>query len=111
MLNVNKIRSDFPILKRRVNGKPLVYLDNAATTQKPKQVIDSLVDYYSNYNANIHRGVHKLSEEATEAYEGARDRIAKFVNSSRKEIIFTKNTTESLNLLAYWALRTLKKGD
>ncbi len=107
----DKIRKDFPVLKREVNGKPLVYLDNAATTQKPKQVIDKLVDYYSNYNANIHRGVHKLSEEATEAYESTRDRTAKLVNAGRKEIIFTKNTTESLNILAYSALGTLQKGD
>lgn len=111
MINANKIRQDFPVLRRKINGKPLIYLDNAATTQKPKQVIGKLVDYYSTYNANIHRGVHKLSEEATEAYEGARDRTAKFINADRKETIFTKNTTESINILAYWALSTLKKGD
>ena len=102
---------DFPVLKRKVNGKPLVYLDNAATTQKPKQVIDKLVDYYENYNANIHRGIHKLSEEATQEYENARSKTAKFINASSGEIVFTKNTTESINILAYWALRTLNKGD
>lgn len=111
MLDAQKIRNDFPVLKRKVNGKPLVYLDNAATTQKPKQVIDKISDYYSNYNANVHRGIHKLSEEATEEYEGARAKTAKFINSKPCEIVFTKNTTESLNILAYWALRTLKKGD
>jgi len=107
----SKIRNDFPILKRKVNGKQLVYLDNAATTQKPRQVIDRITDYYMNHNANIHRGIHKLSEEATEEYEGARERTAKFISASAREIIFTKNTTESLNILAYWALRTLGKGD
>ena len=106
-----KIRHDFPVLKRKVNGKPLIYFDNAATTQKPSQVIEKISNYYSNYNANVHRGIHKLSEEATEEYEGARAKIAKFVNAKANEIVFTKNTTESLNILAYWALRTLKKGD
>lgn len=111
MFNVKKIRKDFPVLKRKVNGRPLVYLDNAATTQKPKQVIEKISDYYSRYNANIHRGIHKLSEEATEEYEGAREKAAKFINATSKEIVFTKNTTESLNIIAYWALRTLRKGD
>ena len=107
-MNVTK---DFPILNRKVNGKPLIYLDNAATSQKPKQVIDKITDYYTNYNANIHRGIHKMSEEATEEYEGARQKTAKFIGANTKEMIFTKNTTESLNILAYWALRTLKSGD
>lgn len=111
MLNVKKIRQDFPVLKRKVNGKPLVYLDNAATTQKPKQVIEKIVEYYSNYNANIHRGIHKLSEEATQEYEWTRTKVADFIGAVSSEIIFTKNTTESINILAYWALRTLKKGD
>src|SRR3989344_1726577 len=107
-MNVTK---DFPILNRKVNWKPLIYLDNAATSQKPKQVIDKITDYYTNYNANIHRGIHKMSEEATEEYEGARQKTAKFIGANTKEMIFTKNTTESLNILAYWALRTLKSGD
>ena len=111
MFDVKKIRNDFPVLKRKVNGKPLVYLDNAATTQKPRQVIDKISDYYSNYNANVHRGIHKLSEEASAEYENARSKAAKFIGSKPCEIVFTKNTTESLNILAYWALRTLKKGD
>ena len=111
MFDVKKIRNDFPVLKRKVNGKPLVYLDNAATTQKPRQVIDKISDYYSNYNANVHRGIHKLSEEASAEYENARSKAAKFIGSKTCEIVFTKNTTESLNILAYWALRTLKKGD
>ena len=110
-MDVKKIRLDFPVLKRKVNGKPLVYLDNAATTQKPKQVIDKLSDYYNNYNANVHRGIHALSEEATAEYENAREKIAKFIGAQSNEIVFTKNTTESLNILAYSALRTLKPGD
>src|SRR3989338_8723589 len=110
MINAMKIREDFPILRRKVNKRQLAYLDNAATTQKPKQVIDKITDYYMNYNANIHRGIHKLSEEATEAYEGSRGKTAKFVNAQSREIVFTKNTTESLNILAYWAFRTLEKG-
>ncbi len=108
---MNKTREDFPILKRKVNGKQLVYLDNAATSQKPRQVIGKISDYYENYNANIHRGIHKLSEEATAEYEGARLKVAKFINAGANEIVFTKNTTESLNILAYWMLRILGKGD
>jgi len=96
-MNIEKIRKDFPILKNR----NLVYLDNAATTQKPKQVIDSIKDYYENYNANIHRGVYKLSEEATLKYEEAHDKVARFINALPEEIIFTKNATEALNLVAY----------
>ena len=84
-LNVSQIRKDFPILQREVNGKPLVYLDNAATSQKPKQVIDSIVDYYSHYNANIHRGVHSLSQEATDAYENARKKIQQHFNISKSQ--------------------------
>ncbi len=111
-LEIEKIRADFPILKRKVHGKPLVYLDNAATSQKPKQVIDAITNYYSDYNANIHRGVHKLSEEATEAYEEAHKKTADFINAGgMEEIIFTKNTTESINLLAYSLTSNLKKGD
>src|SRR5947209_16051148 len=100
-LDVDRIRADFPILQRKVNGRPLIYLDNAATTQKPRQVIDSLVDFYTNTNANVHRGVHTLSVEATDAYEAARERIARFVNAeSPEEIVFVRNTTEALNLVA-----------
>jgi cysteine desulfurase / selenocysteine lyase len=101
-LDVETIRKDFPILSRLVHGdKPLVYLDNAATSQKPRQVIDALVEYYEKHNANVHRGVHALAEEATALYEGARDKMAKFINApSRDEVIFTKNTSESINLVA-----------
>ncbi|MBI2130154.1 cysteine desulfurase [Candidatus Woesearchaeota archaeon] len=106
------IRKDFPILQRKVHGKQLVYLDNAATSQKPNQVIDAISNYYNSYNANIHRGIHKLSEEATLEYEKAHEKIARFINSGgMEEIIFTKNTTESLNLLAYSLTLNLKKGD
>ncbi len=103
MFDVNKIRKDFKILERKIwDGKPLVYFDNAATTQKPKIVIDTLVNYYENYNANIHRGVHKLAEEATTAYESVRDKVRQFISADDStEIIFTRNTTESINLLAY----------
>lgn len=112
-LNVTKIREDFPILNRKVrNGKQLIYFDNAATTQKPRQVIESIHDYYMNYNANIHRAVHQLAEEATNAYEGARDKVAKFVNASREEIIFVRNATEAINLVAYaWGRDNVNKGD
>lgn len=101
ILNVDDIRSDFPILSTAVNGKNLIYADNAATTQKPQCVIDKISNYYENENANIHRGVHSLSEEATEAFEGARDFIRKFINArSVSEIIFTRGTTEAINLVA-----------
>lgn len=102
MLDVQRIRGDFPILTREVHGHPLVYLDNAATTQKPQQVIDALVHYYSHFNANIHRGIHQLSEEGTEAYESTRSHVARFINAGGPdEVIFTRNTTEALNLVAY----------
>lgn len=111
-LDVNRIRQDFPILEQTVNGKPLVYLDNAATTQKPVSMIKSLADYYQYYNSNIHRSVHKLSELATEEYEAARARTANFINArSPKEIVFTKNATEAINLVAYSFGNTLEKGD
>ena len=98
-LDVARIREDFPILNRMVYGKPLVYLDNAATSQKPRSVIESLVDYYENYNANVHRGVHSLSMEATDAMEAARTKVAKFIGAETDEcIIWTRNATESLNL-------------
>ncbi len=101
-LDVARIREDFPILAREVYGKPLVYLDNAATSQKPRQVIDALVRYYERHNANIHRAVHCLGEEATAAYEEARAKVARFINAPSPEcIVFTRNTTEAINLLAY----------
>ena len=108
-----RVRADFPILQRQVNGHPLIYLDNAATTQKPRQVIDALVDYYSNTNANVHRGVHTLSVEATDAYEAARERVARFIGTADSdEIVFVRNTTEALNLVAAcWGRANLKPGD
>ena len=97
----NKVRHDFPILSRQVNGKPLVYFDNGATTQKPQQVIDAIQHYYSYYNSNVHRGVHTLSQEATTAQEESREKVRKFINAkSVNEIIFTSGTTESINLVA-----------
>jgi cysteine desulfurase/selenocysteine lyase len=112
MLDVKKIREDFPILKREVNGKPLVYLDNGATSQTPQQVIDVIVDYYSNYNANIHRGVHSLSQEATDKYEEARLKIQHHFNAKEAyEIILTSGTTESINLVANGFASLLKKED
>jgi cysteine desulfurase/selenocysteine lyase len=102
LLDTDLIRKDFPILQRKIHdGTPLVYLDNAATSQKPRQVLDAIADYYERYNANVHRGVHVLAEEATEGYEGARDKVAEFINApSRNEVVFTKNASESLNLVA-----------
>ena len=111
LLDVEKIRKDFPILNVKVHGKPLIYLDNAATTQKPKTVINAVTDYYENYNANIHRSIHKLGEEATAAYEEAHSKVANFINAGFEEIIFTKGTTEGLNLLAYSLTNDLKAGD
>ena len=112
MLDINKIRQDFPILKRQVNGKPLVYFDNAATSQTPQQVIDVIVDYYSNYNANIHRGVHALSQEATDKYEEARLTIQHHFNAEKAhEIIFTSGTTHSINLVANGFATLLHKDD
>ena len=110
--NPQVIRNDFPILGREVNGNPLVYFDNAATSQTPQQVIDAIVDYYSNYNANIHRGVHTLSQEATDKYEQARIKIQKHFNAAKShEIIFTSGTTHSINLVASGFSSILKKGD
>ncbi|MBA6313728.1 aminotransferase class V-fold PLP-dependent enzyme [Cellulophaga baltica] len=112
MIDVTKIRKDFPILKREVNGKPLVYLDNAATSQTPQQVIDVIVDYYSNYNANIHRGVHALSQEATDKYEQARIKIQEHFNAAKSyEVIFTSGTTHSINIVANGFSSLIKKGD
>jgi cysteine desulfurase / selenocysteine lyase len=118
-LDVERVRKDFPALERLVHGdRPLVYLDNAATSQKPRQVLDALDDYYTRHNANVHRGIHTLAEEATALYEGARDKVAAFVNAAdRAEVVFTKNSTEALNLAANtiaWggsAVRGLRAGD
>jgi cysteine desulfurase/selenocysteine lyase len=112
MFDVQKIRAQFPILSQSVNGKPLVYFDNGATSQKPQVVIDSIVDYYSNYNANIHRGVHTLSQLATDAYEQARFKIQKHFNAKQPyEIIFTSGTTESINLVANGFASLVEKND
>ncbi len=113
ILDVEKIREEFPILKRVVNGNKLVYLDNASTTQKPLPVINAISEYYKNYNANIHRGVYKISEEATIAYEQAHEKVADLINANFEETIFTRSTTESVNLLAYSLSKTLplKKDD
>ncbi len=112
-LDVAQIRADFPILHRQVNGHPLIYLDSAATSQKPRQVLQALVDFYEQTNANVHRGVHTLSTEATDAYESARERIGRFIGTEDpSEIVFTRNTTESLNLVAVcWGREYLKEGD
>lgn len=112
MLQVEDIRKDFPILQRQVNGKPLIYFDNAATSQTPQQVIDVIVDYYSNYNANIHRGVHSLSQEATDKYEEARHKIQQHFNAKEShEIIMTAGTTHSINIVASGFTSLLQKGD
>jgi cysteine desulfurase/selenocysteine lyase len=113
MLDANQVRSDFPVLKRRVHDKPLVYLDNAATSQKPELVLQAMDDYYRRYNANIHRGVHTLAEEATEAYEGARRKVGRFINAySPREVVFVRNTTEAINLVAMtWGRTNLQAGD
>lgn len=113
MMDVNEIRKDFPILNRQVKGKPLVYFDNAATTQKPQSVIDALVNYYTQHNANVHRGIHSLAEEATADFEATRDAVKEFINAgSREEIIFTRGTSESINLVAYtWGRQNLSAGD
>lgn len=113
MLNVDSIRKDFPILDQQVNGHRLVYLDNAATTQKPRQVINALVHYYETNNANIHRGIHTLAQRATEDYEGTRKTIARFIAApDPKDIVFTRNTTEAINLVAHaWGGRFITEGD
>ena len=113
MLDINQIRADFPILKRQVHGKPLVYLDNAATSQKPEVVIQALAEYYRHYNANIHRGVHTLAEEATAAYENARRKVGRFIHAySPREVVFVRNTTEAINLVALtWGRAHVREGD
>ena len=112
-LDVQRVRADFPILQRQVNGRPLIYLDNAASTQKPRQVIEALVEFYTHTNANVHRGVHTLSVEATDQYEAARERIGRFVGArSPEELVFVRNTTEGLNLVAVcWGRSNLRPGD
>ncbi|HYN88519.1 MAG TPA: cysteine desulfurase [Ardenticatenaceae bacterium] len=113
MYDLEAVRAQFPILARQIHGRPLVYLDNTASTQKPLQVIEAMDDYYRRLNANVHRGVHLLSEEATAAYEGARKRIARFINArSAREVVFTRNATESINLVAAtWGRANLRAGD
>src|SRR5690242_5254065 len=112
-LDVERLRQDFPILSRRVRGKPLVYLDNAATSQKPHRVIDTLSRFYASENANIHRGVHYLSEQATVAYDAVRARVARLINATLpSEVVFTRGTTEGINLVAQsWARGRLHPGD
>jgi len=112
-LDVYELRRHFPVLSREVKGKPLVYFDNAATTQKPQAVIDALVNYYSSYNANIHRGIHSLAEEATAAFEATRDTVQRYINApAREQIIFTGGTTEGINLVAQtWGRQNIKAGD
>ncbi len=113
MLDVKKIRKDFPILNREINGKRLVYLDNAATSQKPQAVVNALVEYYTRSNANVHRGIHTLSEEATAKYEGARERITRFIGAPKPAtVVFTRNATEAINLVSHaWGLKNLRAGD
>lgn len=108
-----EVRHDFPILNQEVHGKSLIYFDNAATSQKPQAVLDALMHYYTRDNANVHRGIHSLSSRATDAYEGARDKVAKFINAaSRNEIVYTRNASEAINVVAYtWGLANLKAGD
>ncbi|MDP8970364.1 MAG: SufS family cysteine desulfurase [Actinomycetota bacterium] len=112
MIDAKAIREDFPCLGRRVHGRPLVYLDSAATSQKPRAVIDAMSRFYETCNANVHRGVHALAEEATERYESARAKVARFVGADPRGVVFTKNATESFNILAYsWARTRLGEGD
>ncbi len=113
IFDVQKVRQDFPLLSRQVYNKNLIYLDNAATSQKPQQVIDTIIDYYTLRNSNIHRGVHALAAEATEAYENSREKVREFINAKHShEIIFTRGTTESINLVAYsWGRKNIKEGD
>jgi cysteine desulfurase/selenocysteine lyase len=113
-LDVERIRRDFPVLQREVHGKPLIYLDNAATSQKPHQVIGAVEEFYRRYNANVHRAIHELGAEATEAYEAARERLAKFINAGEaREVVFTRGATEALNTVAYaWGIKgKLERGD
>ncbi|HVA83193.1 MAG TPA: aminotransferase class V-fold PLP-dependent enzyme, partial [Candidatus Aquilonibacter sp.] len=113
VLDIEKIRKDFPILKTQMNGKQLVYLDSAATSQKPRQVINAISKYYKTYNSNIHRAIYKISEEATEAYIDSKEKLAKFIHAKKGlEIIYVKNTTEAINLVALsWGEDNVKQGD
>ena len=113
MYNINKVREDFPILSREVYGKPLVYLDNAATTQKPLCVLDAMREEYLNVNANVHRGVHYLSQQATDLHEAAREKVRQFINARKtEEIVFTRGTTEAINLIASsFCESQMKEGD
>src|SRR3989475_11780886 len=113
MIDWDSLRADFPILHQKVHGHPLIYFDNAATSQKPRAVLDALRNYYERDNANVHRGIHELSNRATAAFEAARARTAKFINArTADEIVFTRGTTESINLVAHsWGSRNLKPGD
>ena len=108
--DVNSIRKEFPILKKKLNGRDLVYLDNAATTQKPELVINAIADYYRNHNSNIHRAAHTLAAEATEAYENSRLRVAEWINATAEEINFTRGTTEAINLVATCWCSMAEKG-
>ena len=112
-MDLERIRKDFPILETKINGNNLIYLDNAATSQKPKSVINSLVDYYEKYNSNVHRGVHSLSVKATDEYEKSRSKVREFINAGRdEEIIYTRNASESLNIIAHsWGSKNINKGD
>jgi cysteine desulfurase / selenocysteine lyase len=109
----SRVRADFPILHQEIHGKPLVYLDNAASSQKPLAVLEALEHYYRHDNANVHRGVHTLSSRATDGYEGARDKVAAFINAAhREEIIYTRNATEAINLVAYaWGMNNSRELD
>jgi len=113
MLDPYKIRDDFPILKRKINNHPLIYFDNAATSQKPRQVIEAIKNFYENHNANVHRAVHTLSQEASELYENAHEEVARFISANgMEEIVFVRGTTEAINVVSYaWGLRNLKKED
>ncbi|MEN8040883.1 MAG: cysteine desulfurase [Actinomycetota bacterium] len=112
MTDLRALRADFPILQREVNGHPLVYLDSAATTQKPQSVLDAMDEYYRQHNANVHRGAHTLSAEATEAYEGARGKVARFIGAQAGQVVFTRGTTTAINHIAYgWGLNHLNAGD
>ncbi|MEM3077931.1 MAG: cysteine desulfurase [Nitrososphaerales archaeon] len=111
-IDVEKIRKDFPIFNQKIRGMPCVYLDNAATSQRPNQVVDAMNDYYQIYNATIHRVIYELGEKATDAYEGAREKVAKFINAKPEEVIFVRNTTEAINLVAYsWGRANISEGD
>ena len=112
MIDPAKVKLDFPILKRRINGKELAYLDSGATSQKPTTVIDAESNYYINHNANVHRGAHTLGDEATQMYQESREKVANFIGAKNDEVVFVRNTTEAINLVAYsWGMNNLKKGD